>query len=75
MKRYIAFSFFCLSVWSACKFSDNENNTTTPTPNITTQADTLQINSEDINLFAEQLPILSQLLQGNALHNTIAWQS
>ena len=72
MKRYIAFSFFCLSVWSACKFSDNENNTTTPTPNITTQADTLQINSEDINLFAEQLPILSQLLQGNALHNTIA---
>ena len=72
MKRYIVFSFFCLSVWSACKFSDNENNTPSSTPNITTQTDTLQINSEDINLFTEQLPILSQLLQGNALHNTIA---
>lgn len=75
MKKYSFFSLLLVFFLSACRSSSSDNNNSeqnTSTTNTVVGIDTLQINTEDLNVFNQQLPILDQLLQGNALRNMVA---
>lgn len=77
MKNYLFLPLLLVVFLSACRSSGSDNNnleqnTSTPNANTVAGIDTLQINAEDLNVFSQQLPILDQQLQGNALRNMVA---